>query len=63
MDPKNDWCEKCVSASTCTKNIVGYQRVSVNEVPYGKTYDTESEAWDTGNSSYSGEFEVFPKCR
>lgn len=63
MDLKNNFCEACVDASTCTKDIIGYKRFNTNEKPYGKLYETEKEAWDIGDRKYDGSFEVYPICR
>jgi len=62
MDKNNDWCQKCCDATTCTKELKGYRKFNIYEKPYGETYKTEDEAWDSGPKPYNGTYEVFPIC-
>lgn len=63
MKKGNSWCEQCVDATTCTKDIAGYKKFTFEGRPYGNLFDTENEAWDTGGKKYDGSFEVYPVCR
>lgn len=60
---KNECCESCHEASTCTKDIIGYKRFSFEGKPGATLFATEAEGWDTGNRKYDGSFEVYPICR
>jgi len=62
MDMNSDWCQKCESASTCSKEIVGYKKCTFDGRFYGKLFAVEADAWES-NGIYSGQFEVYPICR